>query len=83
MAKKNKLIDLNDHLFCQLERLGNEDLTESELNLETERTKSIVMVSRTIVENARLALDAQKALGECINDIPEMIGISHTPANTQ
>lgn len=38
---KNKLSDLNDHLFMTLERLGEEDLSNEELEKEIERSKAI------------------------------------------
>jgi len=80
MAKtKNKLIDLNDHLFAQMERLSDETLTGEKLNEEIERSRAVTGVGKIIVENAKLALEAQKALGDSIRDIPEMIGISHEP----
>jgi len=31
---QNKIINLNNHLFAQLERLGDESLTQEELDLE-------------------------------------------------
>ena len=70
---KNKLIDLNNHLFAQLERLSDEDLKEEKLALEVARTRAIGEVSRHIIDNARLALSAQKALGESIRSLPAMI----------
>lgn len=57
---KNTLGDLNNHLFEQLERLNDDDLKGEELQQEMERAKSIVAVSRTIIENASLVLDAKK-----------------------
>ena len=59
---KNKLTDLNDHLFAQLERLGDEDLTEKELTKEIQRSKALANVAKPIIENAQLMLDAQKHL---------------------
>lgn len=38
---RNKLSDLNNHLFMQLERLGEEDLKGEELLEEINRSKAI------------------------------------------
>lgn len=61
---KNKLSDLNNHLFAQLERLSDENLTDEKLQLELERTKAITSVSSEIITNARLVLHAQIAVKE-------------------
>lgn len=72
---KNKLSDLNDHLFAQLERLGDEEVVGEKLTEEINRAKAVSRVAGTIVDNARLALDAQKALGDTVRTLPPMIGI--------
>ncbi|MHC1696876.1 MAG: hypothetical protein AB9919_02180 [Geobacteraceae bacterium] len=72
---KNKLMDLNNHLFAQLERLSDEDTVGEKLKEEIERSRSVSGISRMIIDNARLCLDAQKALGETIRKTPEMIGL--------
>jgi hypothetical protein len=64
---KNTLTDLNNHLFAQMERLSEESLNLEQLAFEAERSKSLTIIARTIVDNARLVLDAQTR----INDIPE------------
>jgi hypothetical protein len=61
---QNKLSDLNNHLFAQLERLGDEDLTPEELKLELERSKAISLISKDIVANAALNLEATKFAAE-------------------
>ena len=61
---KNKLSDLNDHLFMTLERLGDEDLSNEELEKEIERSKAISTVAGKIIDNARLVLDVQKTAAE-------------------
>lgn len=54
---KNTLSDLNNHLFAQLERLGDEELTQEELQKEMERAKSINGVAKNIIDNAKVALE--------------------------
>lgn len=57
---RNKLKDLNDHLFAQLERLGDEELKEDELLLEVKRSKAIDGIARNVINNARLVFDSVK-----------------------
>lgn len=61
---KNKLIDLNNHLFAQIERLSDEDLTPEELERERQRTEAIVRVSEQIIANASLAVKAAELVAE-------------------
>lgn len=55
---KNKLTDLNDHLFAELERLGDEDLDEEKMKTEIDRAKALGNIANSIINNAKLSLDA-------------------------
>lgn len=55
---KNKLVDLNNHLFAQLERLSDEELTIEQIEQEAIRSAAIVSVSAQIINNADVALKA-------------------------
>lgn len=57
---KNTLGDLNNHLFAQLERLGDEELKGDSLKEEIDRAKAITDVAARIVSNASLVLEAKK-----------------------
>lgn len=72
---KNKMTDLNNHLFAQLERLSDEDTKGEALAEEIERARAVGGIARNIIDNAKLVLDAQKALYEKVADLPEMLGI--------
>jgi glycerol-3-phosphate dehydrogenase len=61
---KNRLSDLNNHLFAQLERLADEGLTAEQIEKEVKRADAIVQVADTIVDNARLQLTACKLLAD-------------------
>lgn len=75
---KNKLSDLNDHLFMQLERLGDESLEPDKLMKEIDRGKAITAVAQQIIANGKLVLDAQMALGDqSIKEIPKMLGMDN------
>ena len=59
---RNKITDLNNHLFAQLERLGEEDLTPEQLDLEINRTKAITAVATNIVESSKVIIEAMKIM---------------------
>jgi hypothetical protein len=61
---KNKLTDLNNHLFAHLERLNEEEISDEQLNKEIQRSKALTDVAKSIISNAQLILDAQKHLDE-------------------
>lgn len=59
---KNKLTDLNDHLFAQLERLGDEDLTPEQIDTEAKRAVAITDIADQVIRNADLQLKAAALL---------------------
>lgn len=76
---KNKLIDLNNHLFAALERLNEEDISNEALQKEIDRSKAVSSLARDIVSIGRLALDAEVAKQENqLTSIPVMIADERT-----
>mgnify|MGYP001335435308 CR=1 FL=1 len=59
---KNKLSDLNDHLFAQLERLSDETLTIEQIDCEQKRGEAIVAVADQIIRNASIQIDAARLI---------------------
>jgi hypothetical protein len=53
----NTLSDLNNHLFAQLERLGDEDMNDKDLRKEIDRAKAIGNIAKNVIQNAKVALD--------------------------
>jgi len=73
---KNKMADLNNHLFMQLERLNDEDLKGDDLLRELNRAKAMTGIANQIINNARVAVDAAKAFNEgLIKKFPPMLGM--------
>ena len=74
---QNTLGDLNNHLFAQLERLGNEELEGDELKEEILRAKAVTDIAKEIIDNANTVLDVMKfqaeALGRSSISIPKML----------
>ncbi len=68
---KNKLTDLNNHLFEQLERLNDDELTGENLDKEINRAKAITNVAQTIINNGALLLSTKKHFDD--------YGVSKTP----
>lgn len=61
---QNRLVDLNNHLFEQLERLNDSELVGDALVEEIERTKAVTMVASQIVSVGRLVVEAKKTSEE-------------------
>ncbi|HEL9636617.1 TPA: hypothetical protein U0K40_001310 [Streptococcus suis] len=64
---RNKMSDLADTLFAQLESLDDRELSENELQIEIERSKAMVSVAGQIVSVGKLAIDAKKLEAETGN----------------
>jgi 1-aminocyclopropane-1-carboxylate deaminase/D-cysteine desulfhydrase-like pyridoxal-dependent ACC family enzyme len=59
----NSLVELNNYLFEQIEKL-NDDLEKEELDKEILKSKEIAKLSQTIINNAKVLLDAKKHFDE-------------------
>ena len=55
---KNRLIDLNDHLFAQMERLSDESLSAEKIEQEVKRATAMVAVGDQIIRTADTTLKA-------------------------
>lgn len=55
---KNKLTDLNDYLFEQIERINDDSLNEEELNKEIKKAEAIQGIAETIIKNGELQFKA-------------------------
>ena len=61
---RNKLTDLNDHLFMALERLNDEDLSIDKLELEQKRVQAISKISREIINSSNLVYKVAVSMGK-------------------
>lgn len=59
---KNRLSDLNDHLFAQIERLADEDLTPEQIDQEVKRGYTIIAAADQILRHATLKMQAAKMM---------------------
>lgn len=79
---KNKLSDLNDHLFAQIERLADEASTPEQIANEAQRARAMVGVADQIIKNATLQVNVAKMIAEKGNVrplLPEAAGVAEPP----
>jgi len=60
MARRNKLLDLNDNLFEAMERVLDADLSTPEGQKEIEMGKTVADIGAVIVNNAKVVLTVKK-----------------------
>ena len=61
---RNTLDDLNNHLFAQLEKLMDDDVTPEQMEKEIARSKAVTAVAETIVRNGELAFKVMQHMDE-------------------
>lgn len=61
---RNTLGDLNNHLFAQLEKMDDDELTGEQLDNEIRRTEAMAKISEQIVKNGELQFRAMKHMDE-------------------
>lgn len=69
---RNKITDLNDHLFAQLERLSDEDLQGENLDKEISRSKAMTQIASNIIESSRVTVEAMKIMRDSGADITKI-----------
>lgn len=76
---KNTLGDLNNHLFAQLEKLNDEDLTGEQLDSEIRRTEAMAKISEQIIKTGELQFKAMQHMDEYGYErqkaVPEMLEV--------
>lgn len=79
---RNKIINLNDHLFAELERLGDENLKGDALYEEIKRSAAVTNVSEQIIKGGDLMLRARIAADNTIRGdqiLPAILGGGFRP----
>lgn len=79
---RNKVIDLNNHLFAQLERLGNEELHGDALKEEIARAAAVSDVAEKVIKSGDLMLRARIAADNTVRGdkiLPAIMGADFGP----
>ncbi|PKM70120.1 MAG: hypothetical protein CVU86_07105 [Firmicutes bacterium HGW-Firmicutes-11] len=77
---RNKLTDLNNYLFEQLERLNDDDLTPEELEKEIRRSNAVTKIGQVVINNANILLEAKKHLDAFSGDtsvLPDILKLDN------
>lgn len=73
---RNTLGDLSNHLFAQLERLGDEDLKGDKLHEEISRAEAISKIATQVIANGSLVLKAKSFMDDSLDAetrLPKML----------
>ena len=73
---RNKLIDLNNHLFEQMERLNDETIKGDNLKEEIDRSYAMAKIATKIIDNGHLVVKAAKTFDNMYDsekELPKML----------
>ena len=73
---RNKLTDLNDHLFMALERINEEDLDLERLEIELKRVKGVYGLAKQIIHSSNLIYKVAKSVNQGdinLNNLPSQL----------
>lgn len=80
---QNKIADLNNHLFAQLERLNDEDITPEVMDLEIKKAAAVSKIASQIISSNKLLLDATKLVGNgLVERLPEQFEVKQIGGGT-
>jgi len=60
---RNKMNDLRDHLFAQLEILGDEEIKGDDLQQAIDKASAVANIGNVIINSAKIEVDFMKATG--------------------
>ncbi|MCA0334381.1 MAG: hypothetical protein LCH44_10585 [Bacteroidetes bacterium] len=66
---RNKIIDLNNHLFAAIERLSDDEITGDALEAEIKKAAAITNVATSIIDSAKVQIEAMKLLQKSGYDV--------------
>lgn len=72
----NNLSALNEKLFEQLDRVSDPELKGEDFEKEIERSKTMCLISKNIIDSAKVTVDAFKLLGKgelTKDEMPKML----------
>lgn len=82
----NNIQDLNQMLFDRIKAIEDESLTDEQLEKEIKKCETVTKIANVIIQNANLALQAQKQFDEYGTgrtvDIP-LLGVSNDDLMTE
>lgn len=73
---KNKLSDLTNHLYAQIERLSDERLSAEEIDKECKRGEAISKLAGNVIAVANVSVNALRLVANGMvskNDLPLML----------
>jgi hypothetical protein len=73
---QNKIADLNNHLFAQLERLNDETLKPEQMKLEIKKADAMSGIASQVIASNKLMLDAARLLGNgTVSRLPDQFDV--------